>query len=225
MKDAMNSLSLSAAELRERYGKLYSGAVNDVLRFSFQRYQQALPSEFRPLREGMKLAGFAFTVKGGPDLVTDDELENRARLLEDLPPDSIAVWDCTGDTATAQWGEVMTMAAVRRGCRGAVVNGVRDTSAILAQDFPVFHRYCTNMGMLGRFRIYHWQRPILIGEVRVEPGDWIFGDADGVVCVPRDLIEGVLVGAEQILAKEVTIRELVRSGLRPTEVVQRGGYF
>lgn len=216
---------ISVAEMRERYLKLFSGAVNDVLRFKHKMHASSLPSAFAPLREEMMLAGQAFTVKGGPDITTEGEFEMRARMLEALTEDSIVVWDCTGDTVTAQWGEVMTMAASRAGCRGAIVNGVRDTKAVLAQGFPVFHKYQVSTGMLGRFRMYHYQRPILMGEIIVRPGDWIFGDVDGVVAVPQEIAYDVLLAAEQLVNKEVQIKDWIRDGVRPTEVVARGGYF
>jgi 4-hydroxy-4-methyl-2-oxoglutarate aldolase len=231
MADEMNNpengapFPIPLTEMRERYLKLITGAVNDVLRFVYQMPATSLPACFKPLREQMKMAGLAFTVKGGPDITLEGEMEMRAQMLEALHEHSIVVWDCTGDTVTSQWGEVMTMAAIRAGCQGAVVNGIRDTCAILEQDFPVFHQYRTSTGMLGRFRMYHYQKPILMGEVTVRPGDWIFGDIDGVVAVPRDVAYDVLVAAEKILNNEVEIKDMVRNGLRPTEVVARGGYF
>ena len=222
---AESPFPIPVAEMRERYLQLYTGAVNDVLRFNYTMHATSLPAEFAPLREAMKLAGLAFTVKGGPDITTDGEFEMRAQMLEDLHPDSVVVWDCTGDTVTSQWGEVMTMAAMRIGCRGAVVNGIRDTQAILDQGFPVFHKYKANTGMLGRFRMYHYQKPILMGEVTVKPGDWIFGDIDGVIAIPQAIAYDVLVAAEKILHKEDEIRGMVESGMKPTDVVKNGGYF
>src|SRR5690606_34319140 len=153
------------------------------------------------------------------------EFEMRAEMLEALYENSIVVWDCTGDTVTSQWGEVMTMAAVNAGCRGALINGIRDTQSILEQEFPVFYQYKSNTGMLGRFRMYHYQKPIQVGEIVVNPGDWIFGDIDGVIAIPEDLAYDVLVAAEAVKAKEVDIKAMVASGLKPTEVVKRGGYF
>ncbi len=216
---------VSIPEMRERYLKLYTGAVNDVLRFNYKMHASSLPSEYRPLREEMKIAGQAFTVKGAPDITTDGEFELRAKMLEALPEDSVVVWDCTGDKVTSQWGEVMTMAALRAGCRGAIINGIRDTKAILEQGFPVFYQYKSNTGMLGRFRMYYYQKPVLVGEIIVQPGDWIFGDIDGVISVPRSIAYDVLVAAEAIVHKESDIKDMVNSGLKPTEVVARGGYF
>lgn len=216
---------VSIAEMRERYLKLYTGAVNDVLRFNYGTHATSLPAEFAPLRESMKLAGLAFTVKGGPDITTDGEFEMRAEMLEALHEDSVVIWDCTGDTVTSQWGEVMTMAAQKIGCRGAVINGIRDTQAILGLGFPVFHKYKANTGMLGRFRMYHYQKPVLMGEVTVTPGDWVFGDIDGVIAIPQAIAYDVLVAAEKLLHKEDEIREMVESGMKPTDVVKNGGYF
>ncbi len=216
---------IPVAEMRERYLRLYSGAVNDVLRFNYQMHATSLPASFAPLREEMKLAGIAFTVKGGPDITTDGEFEMRAQMLESLHADSVVVWDCTGDTVTSQWGEVMTMAAMKTSCRGAVVNGIRDTLAILNLGFPVFYKYKANTGMLGRFRMYHYQKSILMGEVIVNPGDWVFGDVDGVISIPQAIAFDVLVATEKLLFKEVEIREMVESGMKPTDVVKNGGYF
>ena len=220
----MTTYPVPVAEMRERYLKLYSGAVNDILRFDY-RMHAALPSEFAPLDRSMKLAGQAFTIKGAPDITTDGEFEMRAQMLEALPEDSIVVWDCTGDRVTAQWGEVMTMAAMRAGCRGALVNGIRDTDAILRQGFPIFNIYRSNVGMLGRFRMYYYQKPIRIGEIVIDQGDWIFGDIDGAIRIPADIAYDVLLKAEKLLDREEGIRGMVNSGLRPTEVVKKGGYF
>jgi regulator of RNase E activity RraA len=213
------------SEMRERYLRLYSGAVNDVLRFKHRLYNTCLPNDFRPLREEMKLAGRAFTVKGAPDLTTEGEFEMRAEMLEALHEDSVVVWDCTGDTVTAQWGEVMTMAAVRAGCRGAIVNGIRDTKQILEQDFAVFHRYTANAGMLGRFRMYHYQKPVKVGDAIVQPGDWIFADIDGALAIPADIAFDVLEAAEKVVNDEVEVKQWIEEGVSPTEVVDRGGYF
>ena len=224
-KTAHSPFPIPLAEMRERYLRLYTGAVNDVLRFNYQMHATSLPAAFAPLREEMKLAGMAFTVKGGPDITTEGEFEMRAEMLEALYADSVVVWDCTGDTVTSQWGEVMTMAAIKIGCRGAVINGIRDTQAILDQGFPVFHKYKANTGMLGRFRMYHYLKPILMGEVIVNPGDWIFGDIDGVISIPQAIAYEVLIAAEKLLLKEDDIRGMVESGMTPTEVVKNGGYF
>lgn len=218
-------LPISEKEICDRYEKVTTAMVNDVLREMNILYQ-TLPVNILPLREEMKVAGIAFTLKGSKNLDITDEMEQRAQMLEAIEPDSICVWDTCGDDESAQWGEIMTMASIRRGCRGAIVDGgVRDTDMVLAQNFPVWCKYRTSNGMMGRFRMIGWQMPIQIGQVQIFPGDILVGDIDGVIVVPRKLAYEVLLRAEEIRDNEVEIKEMVNSGMKPTEVVAKGGYF
>ena len=87
---------ISVSEMRERYLKLYSGAVNDVLRFEYKMHA-ALPSSYAPLKPEMKICGQAFTIKGAPDITTDGEFEARAKMLEDLHADIVGKYgNCRG---------------------------------------------------------------------------------------------------------------------------------
>lgn len=218
-------LPIPEKELCDRYEQVTTAMVNDVLREMNILYQ-TLPVNILPLREEMKVAGIAFTLKGSKNLDITDEMEQRAQMLEAIEPDSICVWDTCGDDESAQWGEIMTMASIKRGCRGAIVDGgVRDTDMVLAQNFPVWCKYRTSNGMMGRFRMIGWQMPIQVGQVQIFPGDILLGDIDGVIVVPRKLAYEVLIRAEEIRDNEVEIKEMVNSGMKPTEVVANGGYF
>lgn len=218
-------LPIPEKELCNRYEALFTAAVNDVLR-ERQLTRQTLPHNIAPLRDSMKVAGPAFTIKGAKSLLIKDEMKERAEMLESIPSHSVVAWDTSGDDESAQWGEVMTMAAVKRGCRGAVVDGgVRDTDRVLPQNFPVFVKYRSSNGMLGRFRISGWQVPIRIGDVEIFPGDIVFGDIDGVIIVPRDIAYDVLLRAEEIAHSEGHLKKWVQEGLPTTEIVRRGGYF
>ncbi len=222
---AIKPLPISERELCDRYEALFTAAVNDVLR-ERQLTRQTLPHNIIPLKDSMKVAGPAFTIKGAKSLLIRDEMKERAEMLESIPAHSVVAWDTSGDDESAQWGEVMTMAAVKRGCRGAVVDGgVRDTDRVLPQNFPVFVKYRSSNGMLGRFRISGWQIPIRIGEVDIFPGDIVFGDIDGVIVVPRDIAYDVLIRAEEIAQSEGQLKKWVQDGLSAIEIVNRGGYF
>jgi len=212
-------------ELCERYEALFTAAVNDVLREMNLTYQ-TLPHNIMPLKDSMKVAGPAFTIKGAKNLGVKNEMKERAEMLESIPPQSVVAWDTSGDDESAQWGEVMTMAAKRRGCRGAIVDGgVRDTDRVLPQNFPVFVKFRSSNGMLGRFRISGWQEPIRIGDVEIHPGDIVFGDIDGAIVVPREIAYDVLLRAEEIAESENELKKWVEEGLSTTEIVERGGYF
>lgn len=216
---------ISEKELCDRFEKVFTSAVNDVLREE-GLLSQALPSGIQPLRESMRVCGVAFTVKGSPSLEIKNEMEYRAEMLEAISVNSLVIWDTSHDGGSAQWGEIMTTAAIKRGCRGAVIDGgVRDTNKILEQNFPVFCKYRTNNGMLGRFRITDYQRPIEIGNIIIYPGDIIFGDIDGVIVIPRALAFDVLIRSEAVRDDEVGIRQMVDSGMKPSLVVKNGGYF
>lgn len=216
---------ISDLEICERYDKVSTPMINDVLREMGMLYQ-TLPNEILPLREEMRVCGIAFTIKGSKNLDQTNEMEQRAQMLESISENSVCVWDTSGDNESAQWGEIMTMASKKRGCRGAIVDGgVRDTNKVLEQDFPVFCKYRTSSGMLGRFRMIGYQMPVMIGNVHIYPGDIVCADIDGCIVVPRKIAYEVLVRAEQILENEIHIKEMVESGITPTEVVKNGGYF
>lgn len=219
------SFPISEAELISRYEGVFTAAINDVLREMGYVYQ-TLPNTIQGITMNMRAAGFAFTLKGSKNLYIEDEMPDRAKMLDAITPNTIAVWDTSEDDESAQWGEVMSMAAMKRGCRGAVVDGgVRDTDRIINMGFPVFARYRTSNAMLGRFRMIGYQLPIRVGNVDILPGDIIMADIDGVIVVPRHLAMEVLVKAEAIRDQEKGIKQMVNQGLGAEEIVSRGGYF
>jgi len=220
-----NPFPISEKELCDRFEQVTTPMVNDVLREMNYLYQ-TFPTNLLPLRENMKVCGVAFTIKGSKNLSMANEMVERAKMLEAIPQDSIVVWDTSEDDESAQWGEIMTMASIRQGCRGAIVDGgVRDTNKVLEQGFPLFCKYRTSNGMLGRFRLIGYQLPINMGKVMICPGDVVMGDIDGCICIPREVAYDVLVRAEAIRDHEVEIKEMIHSGMKPTKVVENGGYF
>jgi Demethylmenaquinone methyltransferase len=216
---------ISEKELCERYEKLYTGAVNDVLREATY-LDQALPINILPLKFEMASCGIAFTIRSNPDPTVGGEMEIRAQMLDDMPRECCVVWDAGDEVEASHWGEVMTASALVRGARCAVVNGgLRDTHQVIAQNFPVFYRYRTSNGSLGRTKITGYQVPVRIGKVYIKPGDVVFGDIDGVVVVPRAIAYQVLVRAEEIKANEEEMRGWIHEGFSAIKMVNNGGYF
>ena len=212
-------------ELLARYERLYTGAVSDVLR-EFCLLDQALPPELRPLRPERTVAGIAFTVKSAPHTQLSGELPYRTEMLTEMHEDAFVVWDASGDKRGTMWGGVMTATAHGRGVRGACIDGgIRDTTQILEKDFPVFFRYQSPNGSLGRCLITHYQVPLRIGDVFVRPGDVVLGDIDGVMVVPRELAWDVLQRAEQMLENEKRIFGWVAEGRSVEDITGDGGYF
>lgn len=216
---------VSDRELCERFEQLYTGAVNDVLR-EFTLMDQALPTNILPLTFEMASCGIAFTIRSNPDPTVGGEMEYRAKMLDDMPRECCVVWDAGDEVEAAHWGEIMTKSAIVRGARCAVVNGgLRDTRQVLAQHFPVFYRYRSSNGSLGRTKITGYNVPVRIGKVYIKPGDVIFGDIDGVVVIPRGIAYDVLLRAEQIKSNEQEMRNWVHDGFSAVEMVNNGGYF
>jgi regulator of RNase E activity RraA len=212
-------------ELLSRYEKLYTGAINDVLR-EFCLLEQALPYDIVPLRMQDTVAGIAFTVKSSPNCLIRGEMTFRTKMLDDMHEDAFVIWDTSRDEKATLWGGVMTATAKAKRVRAACINGgIRDTHQILENDFPVYYRYRTSNGSLGRCQITHYQTPIKIGDVTIKPGDVIFADVDGVLCVPRDIAYDVLLRAEEIERNEKKIFGWVADGESIHDITEKGGYF
>lgn len=216
---------ISEAELLDRYQRLYTGAVNDVLR-EHCLLRQALPGSLLPLREYHTVAGFAFTVKSAPNVKITGEMDIRTQMLGEMHEGAFVIWDTSNDTEATLWGGVMTATAKRAGVRAACIDGgIRDTHQVLEGKFPVFYRYRSSNGSLGRCLITHYQIAIRIGQVDIKPGDVVVGDVDGVVVVPRHLAFAVLERAEEIMRNEEEIFSWVDQGLSPETINAQGGYF
>jgi regulator of RNase E activity RraA len=120
----------------------------------------------------------------------------------------------------------MSNAARERGCTGAVVDGgLRDTSFVLKMGFPVFYRFRCSASSIGRWEIREWMVPIKIGETTIQPDDFIFGDVDGVVVIPKDLTEEVLVKTEIVVERENKMRVELSQGVTVSEVYRKHGKF
>jgi 4-hydroxy-4-methyl-2-oxoglutarate aldolase len=215
------------ADLARRFSSLYTGALTDVLdRHGY--LQQTLPHDLAPLRPGTRLAGPVYPVLGRPHPGHDYDTSIRKVLamLGAVPPAHVAVYQ-TNDRASAHFGELSATSLASRGCAGAVIEGgTRDAEYILREDFPVFSRYVTPQDCVPRWEVLaHGDVTIVVGGVRVAPGDWIVGDRDGLVVVPGEQVVDVLAEAEAKVATEDEIRDAVRGGTLPLDAYERFGTF
>ena len=215
--------------MKERFAAIYTAALADILD-ARGLHEQTLPPGIRALERGMRVAGPAYTVKGGPLANLAEKAYDRAirkvlGMLGDVPSGSVAVYAC-GQDVSAHLGELSVTSLQARGVAGCVLDGgCRDVGFILDQGFPVFARFVTPEDSTWRWELEAKQVPVRIGRVLVEPGDWIVGDDDGVVVVPQAIAEDVLVEAERKAATESEIRAAVRDGMTPLEAYERFGTF
>lgn len=212
--------------MRQRFAAVPTAALVDVMDDLGLR-EQTLPPTIRALAPGMRLAGQAFTVEGRPSEHGDWDAAIRKTLamLAAVPEGQVAVYQCHHDRS-AHFGELSATALAARGVAGCVIDGgCRDVRLIEELGFPVFARWVTPEDSSWRWEVTSTQSPIIVGTVRVGPGDWVVGDEDGVVAVPAGVAEQVLAVAETKVGTESEIRTAVAGGMAPLEAYERFGTF
>lgn len=207
-------------------GTLYTSVLSDVLD-SLGLTRQAMAPRIRPLDDNAVLVGFArtglfrevFHVAAG-----ENPYELEIALVDDLRPGDITVFGCGASERIAPWGELLSTASRARGAVGAVTDGfVRDVRRIRAMGFPVFHGGIAPLDSKGRGKVCDIDVPIECGGVRVEPGDLVFGDIDGVVVVPRQAEEDVVAQAFAKVQGEDATRDELARGAKLADVFNRYG--
>ncbi|MFF4630071.1 RraA family protein [Streptomyces griseorubiginosus] len=163
-----------------------------------------------PLDRSFRLAGPAFTVRYVP-VGTDPG--SVGDYIDDLDPGTVVVLDNAGRMDATVWGDLLTATAARGGIGGTVIDGVcRDSDRALELGYPVYSRGRWMRTGKDRVRVDGYQVPVTAGGVRVEPGDLLLGDADGVVAVPASRADEVIAVAGQIRDAENRIRADVEQG-------------
>ena len=143
--------------------------------------------------------------------------------LDDLKQGEVYL--AAGGTASyAMWGELMSTAARARGATGTVLNGsVRDTKGILAMNYPVFCSGRYAQDQKGRGRIIDYRVEVEVGNVRIQPGDMVIGDIDGVVVVPHHIEAEVFGEALEKARTEETIKTELEQGMLTSEAFKKYG--
>lgn len=192
---------------------LYSAALSDILD-SFGYRNQWMHHTIRPLSPEFVIAGRAATMR-----IAEAEEEGDApygmliEALDSLQADEVVVIDCDHSDRIAVWGELLSNAAVARGARGVVMDGLcRDVARILGIGFPTFARGTLCTDIRGRGRVVAYREPVECGGVRVNPGDVLFGDIDGVLAIPCQIWPDVLEKAFEKASVENKVREEIRCG-------------
>ena len=206
-----------------RAARLRTAVVGDVLD-QLGRTSQFLPPSIRPLGADMTLAGRAMPVVIGDVFGEQDRAFGRLTdALDQLEPEEVYLAR-GGRTPCAAWGEILTATAKVRGAAGAVIDGYhRDTSQVVAQDWPVFSRGAYGQDARVRAAVVDFRAPALYGRVWVHPGDLVIGDVDGVVVIPRDCEAEVLETAQDKLKSEGLVRAAIEQGMSSTQAFKEFG--
>lgn len=206
--------------------KLFVSVVSDTLDGLGYR-DQAMSASIRPLDDSLVMLGRARTgvyrevyhIANG-----ENPYELEIALIDDLKPGEVAVLACGGSPRIAPWGELLSTASKARKAAGCVTDGLtRDIRAIRTMKFPVFHGGIGPLDSKGRGQVAAIDVPVELAGVHVEPGDLVFGDADGVIVIPRKIEEKVLAAALEKVSGENKTRDALRKGEKLKDVFERYG--
>jgi regulator of RNase E activity RraA len=175
-----------------------------------------------PLDRSFRLAGRAWTLRYGP---VGQDRGTVGDYIDDLGPGDVVVLDNQGRVDATVWGDLLTVTAHRRGVAGTVIDGVcRDVDRSVTLGYPIFSRGNWMRTGKDRVRVEATQVPVSIGGIRVEPGDLLLGDGDGLVAVPAARVDDVLAVAEEIERAEDAIRAAIEGGASLRDARRAVGY-
>jgi 3-hexulose-6-phosphate synthase/6-phospho-3-hexuloisomerase len=195
-------------QIREILEQVSAANLSDAL------HRGGVLQEIRPLFPGIRMVGRALTVRTYPG-----DWAKPVQAIDLAEPGDVVVIDA-GGVGPALWGELATHSALQKGLAGVVIDGaLRDSDEIIALRFPAFSRLVMpNAGEpkgFGEIGV-----PVTVGNIRVESGDWLLGDGDGVVVLPRAMSVEYANRGMDVLEKENRIREEIKEGSTLSRVTE-----
>jgi 4-hydroxy-4-methyl-2-oxoglutarate aldolase len=176
----------------------------------------------KPLDHSFRMTGRAFTVLYGPAGTPPGTVGD---YIDDLETDTVVVLDNGGRDNATVWGDILTTVAHERGIAGTVIDGIcRDVHLSLSLSYPIFSRGYSMRTGKDRVQVEASNCPVNIGDARVDAGDILRGDADGVIVIPQAHEEEVLRIAEEIDRVEAQILAAVRQGSSLVAARRQYGY-
>ena len=214
--------------------ELYTAVVGDVMDTLGLR-RQFLPQAIQPLKSDMMIAGRAMPVLEADIFDTGSDASKGPlaqkpfglmfEALDDLKAGEIYI--ATGASLRyALFGELMSTRAMHLGAAGAILDGyIRDANQIEGLGFTIFSRglYAQDQGVRGK--VIDYRCVIEIEGVRIEPGDLLFGDREGVVVIPRAAEGDVIDAALKKASTEGEVGKAIKSGMGAVEAWEKFGVF
>ncbi|WP_187264414.1 RraA family protein [Pontibacter beigongshangensis] len=212
--------------------ELFTALVGDILDKLGYLHQFVAPA-IKPLHSSMVVIGRAMPVleadvfeevaSGSNNPLMKKPFGLMFEALDSLQPQEVYI--CSGSSPRyALWGGLMSTRALKLGAAGAVVDGYsRDTSEILRLNFPCFSlgSYAQDQGPRGK--VLDYRIPIEFNGVRVSPGDVVFGDIDGVLIVPQEVVEEVFSGAIEKARGEKLVQQALEEGMSTVDAFRKFG--
>ena len=176
----------------------------------------------KPVVRTMKFAGRAFTMRMLPVGQSGGVVGD---YIDEVEPGQVVVIANDGRLDATVWGDILTSVASAKGVAGTVIHGIcRDTDRCVELGYPVFSNdYWMRTGK-DRVTADAYNVIVNMAGIRVAPGDWLVGDADGVLAIPIEKVQEVLEISEKIEDVETEIRALVETGMRLDDARKKLGY-
>lgn len=118
----------------------------------------------------------------------------------------------------AIWGELASTCARDNGIKATVIYGsARDLDALLYMDYPVFaSNFCPNAG--SALGLGSLNQTVNVEDVEINPGDFLFGDENGIVIIPKQLFKQTMIATLGVKVKEANIINLIDDGLTLAQI-------
>lgn len=204
-----------------------AGTANVANRLLRRGFRNVVMHGVAPLdRQQPKLIGEAYTLRFIPAREDLDSMSNygletnlHRRAIEECPPENVLVIDAFDDTRASAMGDMMARRLKHRGAAGVVTNGgFRDADGILETGLPCYHLQSAVPATPIHLHPVALNEPVGVGGVAVYPGDTIFGDADGVVVIPGEVVAEVAAEAAFDADYESFAADKIREGRTLFEV-------
>jgi regulator of RNase E activity RraA len=225
----------SVVELQARWEKIRVANVYDTLD-QMGYPNQCLDLGIRPLFPHRRMAGRAITVRGSSYPVPRGEEGGEwtgnyfEKLVEMTYPGSCIVVDSGGEMYAGKFGEMTSWALQQKGAKGIVIDSfIRDWLGLeIIPDYTACARGTSPIESSARWQMTGVNITIgmpgtITSRVRVNPGDWIVAEADGVIVVPEKISMEALVKVEDLERREQGMREDVAAGMTFKDAYEKWG--
>lgn len=203
---------------------LYSAVIADVLDGLGCR-NQCLSADIRAMTPANRICGRVFTARAETvSEIPAEPYKLEMEAIDSMEAGEVLVVDAGHNRSSGFWGELLSTACMAKGVRGTVMSAcVRDLWKLNDMDFPVFGIGATPADSKGRTDVVELRQPITIDGVKIDHGDYILGDVDGVVVIPQAHLDETLRLAQEKVSGENTVRDELAAGVPVSEVFRKHG--
>lgn len=218
---------LDEGQIIEELLLLNSSIVHDALRI--EKYtNQTLPHEIKPLLYENKIAGKIWTLSGSlkKNATETETLLSWTNFLSKASNNSIIVCQ-PNNYEIALMGELSAETLKLKNIKGYITDGgCRDVTRIKSKiKLPIYCRFNTPKDVAGRWMVEEMGASVVIGDVKINTNDYLIADEDGIVIIPKHLINKIIIKAKNDLNSENKMRDAILSGIDPKEAYLKYGKF